>query len=149
MYEIISYTQNPQNIVHVTRQASIVLYPNFINTTVVYPVQLPAKTGLREDDTFTLSGSGLQSITLRKLSNQRFVLKRPIEIKVEAEQNGYIFSNDDLNVYTFGEFCKETLDEWERVLIDSYRFFHATSDDQLTTGTKILKEQLEAIIEEQ
>lgn len=95
------------------------------------------------------STSRRQPITLGRLSNQQFVLKHPIEIKVESEHKGYIFSNDDLNVYVFGESWKETLDEWEQVLIDSYCFFHNTPDDQLTTGAKILKEHLEAAIEKQ
>lgn len=92
--------------------------------------------------------SSITPIIFRELSDKRFFLKHEIQIGVDIEIDGYILSNDDLNVYVFGEALSDAQLEWENVLVDLYLSYRDTPDDQLTVSGKALKDRLQEAIGE-
>jgi len=146
--EAISSTQKHAVKSHNTSPFSpIVLYPSFeVTVTASHSGQQKVIEVWRGHDTFTPNESGLESFTLRTLSNPKFALKRALKLTVKAEAQSYLISNNDLNVHSLRKTYGEALDEWEQVLIDLYLSYHSTPDDQLKNGGKRFKNRLAATV---
>ena len=87
-------------------------------------------------------------IILTNLSVKNFFLKHEIQINVDKEANGYILSNENLNVHVFGKTLLSAQSEWETILIDLYLSYRDTPDDQLTVNGKELKDRLHEVMGE-
>ena len=90
----------------------------------------------------------IKEIILDKLSVKGFFLKHEIKIAIDIEIDGYILSNEDLNVHIFGKTIDSAQLEWENVLVDLYLSYRDTPDDQLAVSGKILKDRLQEAIGE-
>jgi hypothetical protein len=90
----------------------------------------------------------IRPIILKDLSHPQFLLKKTISIIVEREADGYILSNDEVNVHAFGETIHEAEEEWKYILVNLYLSYRDTPNDQLTPGGKTLKEILESYVGE-
>lgn len=87
-------------------------------------------------------------IILKELSDKKFFLKHAIQVSIDTEIDGYILSNDILNVHVFGKTIDSARLEWETVLVDLYLSYRDTPDDQLAVSAKALKDQLQGAIGE-
>ena len=140
---------------------NFLIYTNVINLDVKEVKLIPIDVGvntlrpyLSEDRTIQLDeGMIVQpinsiSIILEGLSDVRFFLKDKIEIRIDATVDGYILSNENLNVHVFGRTIEIALQEWQKVLINLYLSYKDTPDDQLTQSGKGLKAELQTTVGE-
>lgn len=89
-----------------------------------------------------------EHLIISSLEHPGFRMLIPIAIAVSTEADGYLLSNDELNVHAFGKSMDETRRTWERALVDLYCSYRDTPDEQLTPAALTLKKRFQSSIEE-
>jgi hypothetical protein len=89
-------------------------------------------------------------LIIKNLNKKNFFLKQEVRIDIEMDisTDGYILSNDALNVYAFGTNIANALSEWKNVLIDLYLSYRDTPNGELTGSARVLKDRLQKAIGE-
>ena len=92
-------------------------------------------------------GSFINIIRYLVVFNEDYKLKRPYIISIINNENGFILTNEELNVHVFGTDLVEALKEFETVHIELYNSYINEDIENLTEDAIELRKNLDESLE--
>lgn len=94
--------------------------------------------------------SSLNSIKITSVCYNELKLEfyEPFALEYIKEDNGYIYDNDDLEMYLYGETVKELKESFYEDLVVSWKLYVKCEEEELTDGAKELRKKLLNLIKE-
>lgn len=76
------------------------------------------------------------------LTGECIILKKTINFKIEIDENGFYYINDDYNIYAYGKTQIEAENNILEEFKEQYYFYALEDDDKLDDNAKKLKYRL-------
>lgn len=100
---------------------------------------------LNEGDNFMINRN-IYNISFSELKNKKsgeyVKLKSTIEFKIEIDKNGFYYSNEEYNIFAFGETQRDVEDDVFDEFMIQYNFYTKENDNDLDKNARILKYKL-------
>lgn len=100
---------------------------------------------LNEGNNFMINRN-VYNISFSELKNKKsgeyIKLKGIIEFKIEIDKNGFYYSNEEYNIFAFGETQRDVEDDVFDEFMIQYNFYTNENDNDLDKNARILKYKL-------
>lgn len=100
---------------------------------------------LNEGNNFMINRN-IYNISFSELKNKKsgeyVKLKSTIEFKIEIDKNGFYYSNEEYNIFAFGETQRDVEDDVFDEFMIQYNFYTNENDNDLDKNARILKYKL-------
>jgi len=93
---------------------------NLKGMTVPVTIEGLEKTKIETNED-SLAGSYINSIAIVELQSKEYKLNRPIQVRIEAHQHGFLVADDDVARFGSGDTVYNAICDYQNQLVDYFR----------------------------